>query len=120
RRAQSFRLLARESADIAVVARPSWLTLRRALWIIFPLVLVVFGALVWISVLRSHVATRTIELRAANERLLQLAVEDALTGAANRRRFDERLREEVADCRRAETPLSLIMIDLDHFKQVND
>jgi diguanylate cyclase (GGDEF)-like protein len=71
-------------------------------------------------VLRHHVATRTIELRAANERLRQLSVEDALTGAANRRRFDDVIAYEVRCCRRTAMPLSLVMIDIDHFKQVND
>jgi diguanylate cyclase (GGDEF)-like protein len=119
-RAQSFRLLARESADIVIVSRPSWLTLRRALWMMLPLVLVMVGSMVWISFLRRHVATKTIELRAANERLRQISVEDALTGAANRRRFDDVIEDKVRCCLRTAMPLSLVMIDIDHFKRVND
>jgi diguanylate cyclase (GGDEF)-like protein len=119
-RAQSFHLLAREAADIAVISRPSWLTLRKAVWIMVPLLLTIVAAIVWISVLRLHVAASTRELNAANLRLSQLAVEDALTGAANRRRFDERIREEMSRVGCDERPISLIMIDLDHFKQVND
>ena len=119
-RAQSFRLLVREPTDIVVVSRPPWLTLRLALWFIFPLVVIVLGALMWISVLRRHVASRTIELRAANARLRQLTVEDALTGAANRRRFDEAIRDHAACCHLGKTALSLVMIDLDYFKQMND
>jgi diguanylate cyclase (GGDEF)-like protein len=47
-------------------------------------------------------------------------VEDPLTGAANRRRFDELLNMEVSRGSRDATPVSLIMIDIDRFKAVND
>lgn len=45
---------------------------------------------------------------------------DALTGIFNRKHFDERLRTEVAYAERHDVELSLILFDLDHFKQVND
>ncbi len=45
---------------------------------------------------------------------------DALTGLANRRAFDERLDEEVARAIRYGHPLSLLMVDIDNFKLVND
>jgi diguanylate cyclase (GGDEF)-like protein/PAS domain S-box-containing protein len=51
------------------------------------------------------------------ERLSQL---DALTGAATRWVFDQRLAEEIERARRLDHPLTLLMADLDHFKQVND
>jgi diguanylate cyclase (GGDEF)-like protein len=63
-------------------------------------------------------------LREANLRLLReleaLSRTDPLTGLLNRRVFDEALRREVARARRYEYPLSLTLLDLDHFKQVND
>jgi diguanylate cyclase (GGDEF)-like protein/PAS domain S-box-containing protein len=59
-------------------------------------------------------------LRDANRQLHLLAMEDGLTGLANRRRFDERLEAEVGRAVRATTPVSLIMIDVDHFKKYND
>ncbi len=49
-----------------------------------------------------------------------LATRDALTGALNRRSFDERLPNEMERARRYATPLSLVMLDIDNFKQVND
>ena len=52
--------------------------------------------------------------------LLRLATTDMLTGLTNRMHFDKRLREEIERSHRYEHPLSLIMIDIDHFKQVND
>ena len=53
-------------------------------------------------------------------RLETLATVDGLTGLANRRRFDERLLEEWGRAYRERTCLSLLMIDLDHFKAYND
>jgi diguanylate cyclase (GGDEF)-like protein/PAS domain S-box-containing protein len=53
-------------------------------------------------------------------RLATLAIEDGLTGLANRRRFDERLEEEWARAYRERTCLGLLIIDLDHFKAYND
>ena len=49
-----------------------------------------------------------------------LSVTDALTGLGNRWQFDRRLREEIARARREETPLSLIITNVDRFKRVND
>ena len=60
------------------------------------------------------------ELREKNVLLETLSVTDVLTGLANRRRLMTRLEEEVARARRYRTPLSVVMIDIDHFKQVND
>ena len=51
---------------------------------------------------------------------LDNAAHDALTGLFNRRYFDRRLREEVAHARRHKRPFALVMVDLDHFKLVND
>jgi diguanylate cyclase (GGDEF)-like protein len=53
-------------------------------------------------------------------RLEQAAQNDALTGLCNRRELMDRLEPEVATARRYDTALSLIMLDIDHFKRVND
>ncbi|HTI33562.1 MAG TPA: diguanylate cyclase [Miltoncostaea sp.] len=50
----------------------------------------------------------------------QRAASDPLTGLANHRAFHERLRDEVERARRHRRPLALALIDLDHFKDVND
>lgn len=52
--------------------------------------------------------------------LQELAVRDSLTGMYNRRYLDETLEREVSRARREGNPLSLVMLDIDHFKQVND
>ncbi len=59
-------------------------------------------------------------LGTAAQELEQLARIDGLTGLANRRHFDDTLATEVARSRRYGRPLSLAMIDLDHFKPIND
>ncbi|MCK1269081.1 MULTISPECIES: diguanylate cyclase [Bradyrhizobium] len=60
------------------------------------------------------------EQKKLETRLETLAIEDSLTGLANRRRFDERLKEEWARAYRERSSLSLLMIDVDHFKSYND
>ena len=52
--------------------------------------------------------------------LEQLSLTDGLTGIANRRMFDQRLKKEWSESRRNGSPLSLVVLDLDHFKQFND
>lgn len=61
-----------------------------------------------------------IELKRARDRLTELATTDGLTGLANRRRHDEMLEREVQRHRRSRAPLTLIMLDIDHFKLYND
>jgi diguanylate cyclase (GGDEF)-like protein len=78
---------------------------------------------------------RQIELRAAAEKELlvardaleglnhsleKLAMQDGLTGLANRRQFDVTLGNEFSRAMRAGAPLAFVMIDVDHFKQYND
>ena len=60
------------------------------------------------------------ELAQKREELLALTRVDALTGLYNRRYFEERLAEEFARSSRYRTALSLVMIDIDHFKRLND
>jgi diguanylate cyclase (GGDEF)-like protein/PAS domain S-box-containing protein len=60
------------------------------------------------------------ELLIANERLESMATTDALTGLANRRRFDEEFSHLFSSARRYDTPLSVLLVDIDHFKSVND
>lgn len=66
------------------------------------------------------IARKTEELRHANERLSRLSFLDALTGLANRRRFDEALDEEWRRAQRFGTSLALMMADVDGFKSYND
>jgi len=55
-----------------------------------------------------------------NQQLRELAQTDPLTGLPNRRGFEERARAMLSHARRNTLPLTVLMMDLDHFKQVND
>lgn len=60
------------------------------------------------------------ELFKMQKKLEALSFEDGLTGAANRRLFDERLGAEWRSACAAQQPISLVLLDIDHFKQYND
>lgn len=66
------------------------------------------------------VAEKTEELRQANEVLQRLSYADALTGLANRRRLDEVLDTEWRRALRQQTPLAVVIADIDAFKAYND
>ncbi|MDF0498168.1 diguanylate cyclase [Bradyrhizobium yuanmingense] len=60
------------------------------------------------------------EQKDLQDKLAALATSDGLTGIGNRRHFDERLADEWARAKRDGTPLSLLLVDVDHFKKFND
>lgn len=60
------------------------------------------------------------QLEQAKERFRSQAITDALTGIFNRRHFEDCLDEQIARAAQTGTPLSLLLLDLDHFKQYND
>jgi diguanylate cyclase (GGDEF)-like protein/hemerythrin-like metal-binding protein len=70
--------------------------------------------------LENLVADRTNQLEQANQRLSELSITDPLTHLANRRRFDEVLSHEWFRGMRSRKTLSLILVDVDHFKLYND
>jgi len=69
---------------------------------------------------RNELALKNADLEAANRHLHDQAITDALTGLYNRRHFQDNLDKEMRRCEREERPLSLLLLDLDHFKQYND
>ena len=70
--------------------------------------------------MEEKVRLRTLALEAANRALDLQARTDALTGLLNRRGFETQMAFAVALARRSSRPLSLITVDVDHFKRVND
>jgi diguanylate cyclase (GGDEF)-like protein len=66
------------------------------------------------------ISDRTVELQRANEQLTQLSLSDSMTGIANRRMFDVYLKQEWRRAMRERTPLSVMLADVDHFKNYND
>jgi len=82
-----------------------------------PLLIAVFGFLL------AALLGALVLIWSRNERMRELkrhASQDSLTGLKNRRRFEEDLRSELARSHRYKVPGALLMLDLDHFKQVND
>lgn len=71
------------------------------------------------AVVRARVKTHLM-LKAQSDQLRSLVFIDSLTGLANRRRFDECLALEWLHCQRYRWPLTLLFIDIDHFKLYND
>ncbi|NLY54019.1 MAG: diguanylate cyclase [Firmicutes bacterium] len=59
-------------------------------------------------------------LEESNRRLTELSNQDSLTGVANRRCFDATLEHEYSRLRRSNSQLSIILLDIDHFKEYND
>ncbi len=64
--------------------------------------------------------TRSHRLTDQNKVLTRLTQVDALTGLGNRRCFDETLAASWADCMARQSPLTLVLFDIDHFKKYND
>lgn len=96
------------SAQAAVTAQPGlYLYMLIATAAAFGL----FGALL---------GGRESRLLQTNEGLEEVAVTDALTGLRNARYFHTRLAEEHAETKRTGKPLGVVVLDLDHFKRVND
>lgn len=71
------------------------------------------------SILRARVRTQ-LTLKTQSDQLREMAFLDGLTGVLNRRRFDELLDHEWRLALRHERPLSILLIDVDHFKKYND
>lgn len=77
--------------------------------------------------LEENIQTRTFELQVAlneladkNRILEEQNTQDALTGVRNRAYFDKKILAELKRSRREQRPLALVMLDIDHFKQIND
>jgi diguanylate cyclase (GGDEF)-like protein len=120
----------------AFAVKPPWYRTRwaYALWMLLALAAVAIIIRVRTASLRrqaerlqQRVEEKTAELQAtvqlleqANTQLEALTLEDDLTGISNRRSFDRALIDEWNRARRRELPLALILLDLDHFKDLND
>lgn len=70
--------------------------------------------------INAEIEAKQEELLAINEELVELSKTDKLTGVPNRRYLEERLLDEVAKFHETAVPFSVLMIDIDHFKLIND
>ncbi|SCU74939.1 conserved hypothetical protein [Cupriavidus necator] len=96
-------LLLRTASHLSAVLAASALALALLMWV----------TLQGIGKLFSHYQAR-------GEALRELAETDALTGLTNRREFEARFGIEYEHCLRDKTPMSMLMIDIDRFKRIND
>lgn len=71
------------------------------------------------AIVRARIGVH-LELKRLRDQLEHLSATDGLTGIANRRRFDETLAREWVRAQRSQLPLSLVLVDVDHFKAFND
>lgn len=77
-------------------------------------------SLVRIKHLNEILEQKVAELESVREKLKTLAVTDGLTGVYNYRAFRRQLKHEISRSRRFRMPVSLLIIDIDHFKEYND
>ena len=78
------------------------------------------GAFAGDDIVILHALANQIAIAIENAELYQDSISDGLTGIYQRRYLDLRLKEEMHSAMRYQHPLSLMMLDVDHFKQVND
>ena len=114
---------------LAFTVKPApWLTAWAFAGYALLIVLVAYGAMqlrvramaIKTRQLETEVAARTHDLVAARDELQRLATEDALTGVANRRKFDAIVEQECKYAQRDTHWLTLVMLDVDFFKRYND
>ncbi|MBL4610714.1 MAG: GGDEF domain-containing protein [Pseudomonas sp.] len=127
----------RQFIQVSIIFFVQYCVLLLALWLLRPQVLETSIELVqlfvfiivlaevaliggFISNLRGKLRLRNRELKDAMERIQQLVNIDELTGIYNRRRIVQALSDESNRCRRTPGPFSLGIVDVDHFKEVND
>ncbi|MDT8377081.1 MAG: diguanylate cyclase, partial [Mariprofundaceae bacterium] len=110
-----------EPGFIEVVDRYRWqLAMITLFTFIFLLVLHTIRLRRVVQQRTARLESRESELARLNRHLEKLSFQDGLTGIANRRMFDQILEREWSRAQRHRQPLSLIMIDIDYFKQYND
>jgi len=78
------------------------------------------AALAFIGALAAYQRRQLAEIRALKARLEEQALRDPLTGLYNRRYLDDALERELVRAQREGYPLSVVLLDLDHFKDLND
>lgn len=114
---------------ISIYLPARWYETKWFIFFVFNAVLVLFWAVYQLRVsaldksqrrLQQLVDERTAALHQANQRLQQMSMEDALTGLYNRHYLSQHIEPILARSKRKQQPLVWVLIDIDHFKQIND
>lgn len=117
------------TANIEIIVTPHWYwdTWSKALWVVIALSFLAAFYHWRVTALnrRSDELTRLVDLRTraleeSNQKLRKLSSQDDLTGLRNRRDFRSNAEQEVSRFYRSEKPFSILMLDIDHFKKIND
>ncbi len=116
----TFHLMLRNAADVEVLQKPSWWTPTHTTGTLSTVALAMLAVVGWVVLLRRQVEEKTNELRASEGRFRHLAHHDSLTGLPNRAWFQERAEMALELSRRTGRSVGLLLLDLDHFKPVND
>lgn len=103
-------------ANHLLVLGIAWLAVLAGLWAVCATAVFVLR----VRQFRTNIEAAHAELLLLNDRLKHQAESDFLTGCMNRRRFDEELGQEIRRSQRQKYPLTLALMDLDHFKRIND
>lgn len=111
--AKSFRILLRSPQDVVVLKRPSWWNAQHALGVLAVALAISVCILGWVTYLR-------VCLKRQTRLLHHQATHDSLTGIWNRKAVLDLLDREYAIAGRAGTQVGVMMLDADHFKQIND
>ncbi len=117
---KAFEILLRSPADIVVVESPSWWTPGHAFVLLGFAGFVTLAVFAWVVALRRRVAQQTRLLRDSEERFRHMALHDSLTGLATRLLLKDRLSVALESNRRHGSGLAVLMVDVDHFKEIND
>jgi diguanylate cyclase (GGDEF)-like protein len=117
---ESFQILMRSSRDVTVIQTPSWWTSQHTLMVLALVALLSLAVLFWVVVLRQRVEQQTLQIRRSEESFRHQAQHDSLTGLAGRALMLERLEQALNDAKLKNTPLALLLMDVDNFKQIND
>jgi len=117
---KAFEVLLRAPSDVMVIQSPSWWTPNHALVVVALTLAGMVLVFVWVVALRRRVAQQTRLLRDSEERFRHMALHDSLTGLATRLLFKDRLGVALDSNRRHRTGLAVLMVDVDHFKAIND
>jgi diguanylate cyclase (GGDEF)-like protein len=111
--AKYFQIMLRSANDVVILERPSWWNARHTLYVLALALAATMGVLGWVVFLRMRVKQQTALLQ-------HQATHDGLTGMWNRKAVLDLLQREFEIASRAHTNIGVMMLDADHFKQIND
>jgi diguanylate cyclase (GGDEF)-like protein len=116
----SFTILLRSPQDIVVLQRGPWWTPNRALLLVAALAGLTILVLIWVALLRNRVERQTRAIRESEGRFRYLSEHDGLTGLLNRSTILQVFDRQLVLGSRQNKSLTVILADIDHFKQIND